>query len=204
MTEPKTTSTVEEAKILASKLTPKRTAAKAKSVALAKSDIPNPAAGQSAMWGPTAFASSPVGDITHTYDTQEFTVDEDKVAYLYFTPPGLPLPKKKLYCVKAFKPDGTFVQLPFEEQIQNTAGSGRDDAIGLRRYQNKGFVILFDFAELRPVYCAAWDCFAQAQPDRDFCSPAHGAATLPNQSESGGVREALFTSGATTSRVWGG
>lgn len=146
------------------------------------------------QWGPTAFAATPVGDITGYYESQEFVIDEEKSMFLHFTEPGLNIAKKRSYVVKAFKPDGTLVQLGFEPQIENTAASSREDAIGLRRAQQRGFTILYDFNTGLPVYCATWDCWAKARDGEHFCSDAHASYSAPTERES--------SSGATTSRVW--
>lgn len=164
------------------------------------------------LFGPTAFAAKPVGEITGSYETQEFELDEDKARFVHFRHPGGNLPAKRLYTVKAMQPNGTLVQLPFEDQINNTAGSDRSDAIGLRRYERKGYRIFMDWNTLQPLYCAAYGCFAAALgineeyagQYRHFCGQAHAQLTLPNQfSEAGAVMEGLMSQGATTSRVWG-
>jgi hypothetical protein len=159
-------------------------------------------------FGPAAFAARPVGDITGSYETQEFELDEDKALYVHFTQPNQNLPKKRLFTVKAMKPNGVLTQLPFEDQIQNTAGGDTGDAIGLRRYQRKGYVIFWDFEKAQPLYCGAWGCYAQALNDggayRQFCGPAHAQVTLPNLYDSAGaVSQGLMAQGATTSRIWG-
>jgi hypothetical protein len=146
-------------------------------------------------FGPTAFSANLEGDIAGFVDQQEFSIDETRATKLHFTAPGQRLPKKTLYTVKAFHKDGRLVQLPFEEQIQNTAGGDPQDALGLRRYQNKGMVVLIDWDTLIPIYCAAWDCWAKAT-NSGFCSSAHQSYTLPNANH--GVE------GVTTSRVWNG
>lgn len=150
--------------------------------------------------GPTSFAVDI--DEASTEENTVFTVDEDRLKKLHFTKPGARVASKKLFTVKAFNPNGTLIQLPFEAQIQNTAASSREDAIGLRRYQSKGFQLLYDFDTGRTIYCATWDCWAQARPGNDFCSDGHQNQTMPRQEDtlSGGA----FTPGATTKRVWNG
>lgn len=154
-------------------------------------------------FGPAAFAAVLVPPITGDYETQAFTLDGDKVQYLHFTPSGANLPKKRLYTVKAFHRDGRLVQLPFEPQIQNSAGGDPEDAIGLRRYQRKGLILLFDFETLQPVYCAAWGCWAKADGVTGFCSQRHAHHTLPNKfAAAGEIMRGLFDQGVTTTRVW--
>lgn len=160
-------------------------------------------------FGPTAFAAKASGPRTGSIRTQEFTLDPDKVRYLWFMEPGLNLPKKRLYTMKAFHRDGRLVQLPFELQIQNNAGGDLVDAIGLRRYQRKGLILLVhDPNTLMPIYCPAWGCFAMGKPElAGFCSARHAAHTLPNQYKEAGVNgldvaRGLFEAGATTQRVW--
>lgn len=150
---------------------------------------------------PSAFAAVITRQAERGEDV-EFDIDEERMTKLVFDKPGKNLPSKRLFTVKAFNPNGVLVQLPFEDQIQNTAGSSREDAIGLRRYENKGFKLLFDFATLSTVYCAAWDCWAQAAEGQLFCSPAHQSATLPKPG-GGDAGFGGFSDGATTSRVWG-
>jgi hypothetical protein len=149
------------------------------------------------QFGPAAFAAVVEADgVTGFIDSQIFSIDEERATKLFFTAPGQSLPKKPIYMVKAFHKDGRLVQLPFEEQIQNTAGGDRMDALGLRRYQNAGMTILIDWNTLIPVYCAAFDCWAKATPS-GFCCPEHRGSTLP-----GADSPAL--QGVTTSRVWNG
>lgn len=159
--------------------------------ALTSSDIKSPVDLENLT--PTSFGIT-ITEVGETTEDTFFTLDENLVRTLQFTEPGKQLPSKRLFTVKAFNPGGTLVQLPFENQIQNTKASDRHDAIGLRKYQAKGFHILYDFAEGRTVYCAAWDCWAQARPGDDFCCDRHRTQTVPDNS--GG----RFGDGATTSR----
>ncbi len=148
---------------------------------------------------------------------QEFMVDPEQVKVLKFGRPGRNLPgRSRLYTVKAIHKDRRLVQLPFEEQIQNTAGGDLEDAIGLRRYQRKGIHILIDWNTLLTVYCAAWDCWAQAsEVDTDgnlvplepaapsFCTLRHAAHTMPNKyKDAGAILSGMFGDNATTSRTW--
>ncbi len=176
------------------------------------SEIPYPAGihGEDfELYGPSGFASFiPDGTDISVYSTnQEFMIDEDKVRVLYFQTAGRNLPKKRLYTVKAIHRDGRLVQLPFETQIQNSAGGDAEDAIGLHRYQRKGIHILIDWDTLIPVYCAAWGCFAAAAQNGDFvafCSVRHSQHTLPNQQQGdAGQAMGMFSKGSTTSRTWG-
>ena len=160
------------------------------------------------LYGPAGFASyipEGVDTSVHSFD-QEFMIDEDKVRVLYFQTPGRNLPKKRLYTIKAIHKDGRLVQLPFEEQIQNTAGGDPQDAIGLHRYQRKGIHILIDWDTLIPVYCASWGCFAAAAQNGAhvaFCHLRHAQHTLPNQySGDNSAMMSMFSKNVTTSRVW--
>lgn len=177
------------------------------------SDIPYPVEAHGEdfeFYGPQGNASFiPEGvDIAAYSNEQEFMIDPEKVQVLSFTKPGLNLPKKRLYTVKAIHRDGRIVQLPFEAQIQNNAGGDPEDAIGLRRYQRKGITLLIDWDTLTPVYCAAWGCWAQANRTSDyagFCSERHAAHTLPNKfKDAGNITRGLMEQGVTTSRIWGG
>lgn len=171
--------------------------------AIAASDVPTPSELDPGNFGPTAFAAKPVGEITGQQDTQQFVLDPEKVKFLHFQNPGQNLPKKRLYTIKAFKPEGGLVQLPFEPQIQNNAGGDPEDAIGLRRYARKGYLLLMDPITLQPVYCAAWGCWAQADGKTGFCSVRHAAHTLPNMyKDAGEIVSGLMSQGVTTSRTW--
>jgi hypothetical protein len=159
-------------------------------------------------YGPQGYASSIPDDAErapYSID-QEFIIDPEKVKTLSFDRPGRNLPKKRLYNIKAIHKDGRIVQLPFEEQIQNNAGGDPEDAIGLRRYQRKGIKLLIDMMTLVPIYCAAWDCWAEAEQDGQFvgfCSERHATHTLPNMyKDAGAITRGIFGEGATTSRTW--
>lgn len=177
------------------------------------SDIPYPVAvhGENfEFYGPSGGAAEiPEGTEIASYSgEQEFVINPDKVKFLSFDKPGRNLPKdKRLYTVKALHKDGRFVELGFEEQIQNTAGGDIADAIGLRRYVRKGVHVFMDFETMKTVYCAARGCFAQAMQDGNyvnFCSMKHAKFTMPNAYKGGdGISQGLMESGVTTSRVWG-
>lgn len=160
-------------------------------------------------YGPMGFAAEiPEGtEIAPYASEQEYFLNEEKVRTLTFDRPGRNLPKKRLYNVKAIHKDGRLVQLGFEPQVQNNAGGDPEDAIGLRRYQRKGIHLLIDWDTLVPVYCAAWDCWAQAEGGGNyvgFCSLRHAQHTLPNQYKgSGEISRGLMDAGVTTSSVWG-
>jgi len=177
------------------------------SAVLKASDIPYPVdthGDDFEHYGPQGFAASIPEDVEiATYGgDQEFIIEPGKVKTLMFTQPGRNLPKKRLYTIKAIHRDGRLVQLPFEPQIQNNAGGDIEDAIGLRRYQRKGITLLIDFDNLRPVYCASWDCWAQARND-GFCTDRHAQHTLPNRyKDASAITGSIFGEGATTSRTW--
>lgn len=167
------------------------------------SDIDVPDELDTEEFGPSALSAVVVGKITGSKETQEYRLDESKATKLHFTKPGANLPKKRLYTIKAFTRNGTLIQLPFEPQIQNNAGGDPQDAIGLRRYQRKGHVLLIDWQSMQPVYCAAWDCWAQADGRTGFCSERHAQHTLPNKyKDAGAIVAGLMEQGVTTSRTW--
>ena len=175
------------------------------------SDIPYPVdlhGDDFEQYSPSGFAATiPAGTAIAGFSgDQEFMIDPEKVKTLMFAKAGKNLPKKRLYTIKALHPDGRLVQLPFEAQLQNNAGGDPADAIGLRRYQRKGIRVLIDFNTLIPVYCAAWDCWAQAASGGafvGFCSERHARHTLPNQyKNAGAIVSSIFGEGATTSRTW--
>ena len=166
---------------------------------------------------PTSYMTLPHGEITGLTDTQEFTVVEERLKGLTFTRPGMALPKKRQYTVKALHKDGRLVQVPFEPQINNSAAGSMEDAIGLRRMMHKGMMLFIDFENMMPVYCAAYNCWAAAHrpelSDRfpenanasgtGFCSMRHAEHTMPNRyKEAQNVTRGMFGSGATTSVSW--
>lgn len=167
------------------------------------SDIPVPEKLNIDNFGPTALSAILVGRITGSRETQEFILDEAKATKLQFHKPGQNLPKKRLYTIKAFNKGGVLIQLPFEPQVQNNAGGDPGDAIGLRRYERKGHMLLIDWQTMQPVYCAAWDCWAQADGVTGFCSERHAKHTLPNRyKDAGAIVSGLLEQGVTTSRTW--
>jgi hypothetical protein len=186
--------------------------ATAESLELIKSDIPYPKEvhGENfEFYGPHGWAAEiPEGtDITAMSEDQEFVINPEKVDFLRFQKPGRNLPKKRLYNIKGLHKDGRLSQFPFEPQINNTAGGDPQDAIGLRRYQRKGIYLFIEWDTMRPVYCGAWNCFAQAAQEGEFvgfCSMRHAQHTLPNRfKNAGGMMNALGRD-VTTSRVWNG
>ena len=161
-------------------------------------------------FGPTSFFVRAV-----TIDDKgipiDFTILEDKLKGLTFDRVvGRPLQKKKrLKVMKALKPDGTLIQIPWERRINN-ASVGTDTAqIGLLTYTDKGFLLLQD-EQRYPYYCFSIDCWAaamrtvllKAYPAHEeaigtgYCSMLHGDHTNPNKSAG------IFGEGATTSQTW--
>lgn len=170
------------------------------------------------LLSPTSYLTEPFGSITGSVDTQQFTVVEERLRGLTFAAPAQNLPKKRLYVVKAFHLDGRLGQIPFEPQINNTAGGELEDAIGLHREQRKGRLILIDWNTMIPVYCAARDCWAASMRkdlierfpahadavNTGFCSMRHAQHTMPNRfRDAEAILGGMFGAGATTSRVWG-
>ncbi len=178
-----------------------------------KSDIPYPEGvhGENfELYGPQGFASFiPEGTDIATYSSdQAFMIDPERVEWLFFQQAGRNLPKKRLYTIKGIHRDGRLRQLPYEDQIQNTAGGDPEDAIGIHRYQRKGIHMLIDWETMIPVYCGAWGCFAQAAQSGEFvafCSMRHAVHTLPNKYKEGDqAMMGMFSRDSTTSRVWAG
>lgn len=160
------------------------------------------------LLGPAAFGTSTDGlELTGYTATQEFFLDASKLEFLPVAKPGLNLPAKRLYVIKAIHRDGVIVQLPQEIRHNNNAGGDPEDMIGLRRYQRKGILLLMNFETGIPWYCAAWDCWAQSETGvshAGFCSARHAQHTLPNRfKESGEILSSLMSQGVTTSQVWG-
>lgn len=183
------------------------------SIKLEPSDIPYPEGihgDDFEDYGPTGFAAViPEGtDIAPYSGDQEFLIDPERVSVLFFDRPGRNLPKKRLYNIKGIHKNGTFVQLAFEQTVQNNAGGDPEDAIGLRRYARKGIhVLVHDWETLRPIYCGAWDCWARAAEEGNFvgfCSLKHAKHTKPNQYKGADkISQGLMEAGVTTSSIWG-
>mgnify|MGYP001574185583 CR=1 FL=1 len=165
--------------------------------------------------GPSAYAAV-IDKKGEKSEDIEFHLNPEKMKGLPFAPAGRPIPSSKpLYTIKAVHTDGRLVQLPFEEQINNTAAGDHDDAIGLNRYARKvdaaGDVIMYlliDLNTMIPVYCPARDCWAQRgdPSNRFFCCPQHLSVTIPGNFKGAKAEQykGLMSGGVTTSRVWGG
>lgn len=92
---------------------------------------------------------------------------------LTFTEPGAERRLKNIFTVKAFDPDGTLVQLPVADQINNNVASP-ENMLGLRIYEKKGFDVLWDHARGVGAYCPMGDCFAEWNPQfGGYCSTEH-------------------------------
>lgn len=166
--------------------------------------------------GPVSYLAQPEGEITGSVDTQTFSIKEQFLAGLVFEEPARRLEQgRALRVVKALKPNGVLAQLPFEPQINNGAAGDVQDALGLRFYQRKGFLIFMDMDTLQPVYCFARNCHAAAMIDKlvkkypqhadvigsGYCSWDHLVFTEPNLAAKlmgGGT----FSNNATTTRSW--
>ncbi len=112
-----------------------------------------------------------------------------------FNKPGKPVKHDVLYTVKAVKPSGAIVQLPMEDQINNQ-GASPENMIGVAPYVRKDFILLWDQATGKGVFCPTKDCWAKWNDKfAGFCHPQHKAITKPEGDGS-------FSEGATTSRTW--
>lgn len=118
--------------------------------------------------------------------------------FLPFAEPGGRVAAKRLYTVKAEKPDGAVVQIPLEPQINNNVAAP-DMFIGLQFYTRKGFNVFFDLETGEPAFCPTWDCWAEAGKFDGCCSQAHAEITMPADDSSRNT----FGGEATTSRTWG-
>lgn len=161
-------------------------------------------------FGPTSMFVKPV-----TFDDAgqpiEFEIREDRLKGLTFDRVmGRALQKKKrLKVIKALKPDGTMIQLPWERRINNAVVGRDNDQIGMLVYTDKGYMLLQD-EQKYPYYCFAIDCWAPAMrtmlkakfPEHQeaigtgYCSMAHADHTNPNKSAG------IFGEAATTSQTW--
>jgi len=139
-------------------------------------------------------------DVTLDKDGKATKVVLAEERFLPFTDAGKRVAAKRLYTVKAEKPDGTVVQLPLEGQINNNIAAP-DMFIGLQFYTRKGFNVFFDLETGISAHCPTWDCWAEWNDEFEgFCTAAHQAITMPSDGAEGGRG---FGSGATTSRTWG-
>ncbi len=117
---------------------------------------------------------------------------EDRV--MPFDNPGKRVKHDVLYTVKAMKPSGAVVQLPLEDQINNHVASP-ENMVGVMPYVRKGFILLWDTAKGKGVFCPTKDCFAKWDDKfTGFCHPSHRDITNPSAGTTG------FGEGATTSR----
>jgi hypothetical protein len=137
-------------------------------------------------------------EVEHDKDGRPISVALPEDYAVPFAPAGKEVAFKRLYTIKAVKPDGTLVQIPFEDQINNNVASP-ENAIGLRGYQRKGFHILFDFETHEGAMCPTWDCWAKWDSKlHGFCSEKHMAITKPKDDAAG----SRFGQNATTSASW--
>jgi hypothetical protein len=161
---------------------------------------------------PTSYLAQPVGPITGFVDTQEFTIIEERLKGLLFDQPARDLEKgQTLKTVKGLKLSGDLIQIPYEKQINNTAGGDYSDAIGVQRQRRKGTIVFYDFETGMPVYCFTNNCWAAAMvpglvemfPEHldvigtGYCSRKHYQFSAPN--EANGYR-GMFSGGATTTQ----
>jgi hypothetical protein len=134
----------------------------------------------------------------HDKDGNPIKVDLPEERFLAFAKPGGRIGSKRIYTIKAEKTDGTMVQVPLEDQINNNVASPQN-AIGLQFYARRGMNVFFDFDTGEAAFCPSWDCWAKWNSKFDgFCSAEHKAITKGDTDEPSG-----FSLGATTSRGWG-
>lgn len=136
--------------------------------------------------------------VTHDKDGNPTKVELAHERRLVFDKPGKRVGAKRLYTVKAQKPDGSLIQIPLEGQINNNVASP-ENFLGLRYYEKKGFQIFFDYDTGKGEVCPSWDCWAQWNDLYDgFCCQEHKDITKPNKGDG------AFGAQATTSAsVWG-
>lgn len=121
----------------------------------------------------------------------------DEASFVPFADPGKRVASKRLYTIKVIKGDGTLIQVPFENQVNNNIASP-ENAIGLRGFQRKGFQVLFDFETHTAAFCPTWGCWAEWNDKLDgFCSESHREITKPKDDDS-----SRFGTNATTSSEW--
>ncbi len=166
------------------------------------------------LFGPTAFFVDPVKDGDGRGETQMFEIMLERLKGLSFDGnPGRSLQKqKKLRVMKAIKPDGTIIQLPMEDQINNAVVGTPGAQIGLLPATQKGYHLLQD-KDQYPYFCYAIDCWAAAMRKNlkkrfpqhmdavgtGFCTLRHADHILPNRRGAG-----IFGEAATTARIYNG
>lgn len=165
---------------------------------------------------PTSYLAQPEGDITGAVHTQTFSIREERLLGLMFDQPSRRLEQgRALRVVKALKPNGNLVQIPIEGQINNAAAGNPEDAIGVRHYARKGYIILMDLEAFLPVYCLARNCWAAAMVPglskrfpahvdvigSGYCSYDHMVFVEPNLARNA-AGLGMFGLNATTTRSW--
>jgi hypothetical protein len=165
--------------------------------------------------GPTSYLAQVEGEITGSIHTQTFSIREERLKGLMFEQPNRKLEAgRSLRVVKAIKPNGGLVQLPFESRVNNAAAGEVGDVIGLRTYQRKRFILLMDVDTLSPVYCFARNCWAAAMVPQlvamfpqhsdvvgsGYCAYDHMVFTEPNLGRQASL--GTFGQNATTSQSW--
>lgn len=136
-------------------------------------------------------------EVEHDKDDRVVSVNLPEERFIAFAPAGKRVAAKRLYTIKAEKADGTLIQVPLEDQINNNIASPQN-AIGLQVYSRRGVNVFFDFETGEAAFCPTWDCWAAWDSKNDgFCSEQHKAITKGDETEG------AFGAGATTSRTWG-
>ncbi len=130
-------------------------------------------------------------------DKRVVSVELEEDRFFPFSKPALRVKHDVLYTVKAMKPTGVVVQLPLEDQINNQVASP-ENMVGVMPYVRKDYILFWDMATGKGVFCPTKDCFAKWNDKfAGFCHPSHQAITKPEGNSLG------FGEGATTSRSVG-
>jgi len=132
-------------------------------------------------WGaePAGAAYGAISEFDADGELVSVTIPEER--FVPFAKPGLRVEQHQLYTVKAMGPAGNLTQLPMEKQINNHVASP-DDYVGIKYYERKGFVIFFDYAKARGVFCPTKNCWAEwNDKNAGFCHPVHQKITKPDQ-----------------------
>lgn len=136
---------------------------------------------------------------TSTFDKDGYVTNTElpEERFVPFAKAGRRTGSKRIYTIKAEKADGTLIQIPLEDQINNNVASP-ENAIGLQLYSRRGVNVFFDYETGEAAFCPTWDCWAAWDPKLDgFCTEEHRNITKGDEDEG------RFGSGATTSRNWG-
>lgn len=131
-------------------------------------------------------------EVEHDKDDRVVSVELAEERFIPFEKPGKVVEHKRIYTIKGVKKDGTVLQMPLEDQINNNIASP-ENAVGLQFYVRKGIIPFFDFATMAGAFCPTRDCWAKWNNKFEgFCCEQHKLITRPGDPTRG------FGPGSTT------